>query len=282
MVQEKENTPKENLLRSRLQQLCLMDDIFMSKCFEDNNKATEIVLREILKDKSLQVHKVQTQYALKNLDGHSAVLDIYATDAEGKQYNIEIQQQNDPALSQRARYYASMLDSHALEKNTTFENLPECYTIFITKKDILKKNLPLYHVERMFQEVKAKFNDGSHIIYVNAANKDGSPLGKLMHDFSCPNPEEMFYPELADVVLHYKYTEEGGRTMCGVFEEFRKQDREEGRLAGLTEGRLAGKVDGKLEAATNMLKCGKLTQEEIASIVDLPLKDIKALADKVK
>jgi len=29
-----------------------------------------------------------------------------------------------------------------------------------------------------------------------------------------------------------------------------------------------------------MLKCGKLTQEEIASIVNLPLEDIRILAEK--
>lgn len=45
--------------------------------------------------------------------------------------------------------------------------------------------LPIYHINRMVEETGKKFQDEAHIIYVNGAYRDESPLGILMHDFSC-------------------------------------------------------------------------------------------------
>ena len=46
----------------------------------------------------------------------------------------------------------------------------------------MDKGLPLYHVERIIQETKERFEDGSHIIYVNGSYKnDDDTVGKLMH-----------------------------------------------------------------------------------------------------
>lgn len=44
-----------------------------------------------LMDDDFKVEKIETQHLIKNLQGRSIILDIYATDHVGKQYNIEIQ-----------------------------------------------------------------------------------------------------------------------------------------------------------------------------------------------
>ena len=42
------------------------------------------------------------------------------------------------------------------------------------------------------------FNDGSHIVYVNASHQDfGTALGKLMHDFHCVKSKDMTDPVFA-------------------------------------------------------------------------------------
>ena len=41
------------------------------------------------------------------------------------------------------------------------------------------------------------FGDGSHIIYVNGKYRGNDEIGKLMHDFSCTNPDDMNYEALA-------------------------------------------------------------------------------------
>ena len=57
----------------------LMDDTFMSKVFEDKACA-ELLLRVILNRDDLTVVRVVSQFELKNLQGRSARLDIYAID----------------------------------------------------------------------------------------------------------------------------------------------------------------------------------------------------------
>ncbi len=65
----------------------------------------------------------------------------------------------------------------------------------------MDKGLPLYHVERIIQETKERFEDGSHIIYVNGSYKnEDDPIGKLMHDFRCTSSIDMFYDELKNTV----------------------------------------------------------------------------------
>lgn len=48
------------------------------------------------------------------------------------------------------------------------------------------------------------FEDGLHILYVNGEYRGKDSLGDLMHDFSCPNPDDMKYEELAKKVRYYK------------------------------------------------------------------------------
>ena len=143
----------------------LMDDTFMSKVFEDKACA-ELLLRVILNRDDLTVVKVVSQFELKNLQGRSARLDIYAVDEHGKQYDVEVQRSDDGAAPRRARYNSSLLDANLLNPGDKFDELPESYIIFITEHDVLKGGKPLYTVNRTISELDhAIFTDGSHIIY---------------------------------------------------------------------------------------------------------------------
>ena len=59
----------------RIRGFRLMDDDFMSKCFEDY-ACVELVLRIILEKEDIKVEQVRTQYKIKNLHGRSIILDI--------------------------------------------------------------------------------------------------------------------------------------------------------------------------------------------------------------
>lgn len=50
----------------------------------------------------------------------------------------------------------------------------------------------------------ASFDDEAHIIYVNSQIKDDTELGRLMHDFSCIDADDMKYKILADRVRYFK------------------------------------------------------------------------------
>ena len=246
----------------RIRGFRLLDDDFMTKCFEENIEATELVLGIVLNKPDIKVEKVQTQYSMKNIKGRSLRLDIYATDSENKKYNIEIQRADKGAGAKRARYNSSLIDSNILPAGVEVENLGETYVIFITENDVIGKNKPIYHIERYIMEAEEYFNDGSHIIYVNASYKDDTELGKLMHDFSVTEPDNMYFKVLADATGYYKKDKEGIQAMCKAMEDMITDDRK--------------------EAAMRMLESGKLTNEDIAKFLELPLEIVEELADSLQ
>ena len=138
----------------RIRGFRLLDDDFMTKCFEENIEATELVLRIVLNKPDIKVVKVQTQYSMKNIKGRSLRLDIYATDSEDKKYNIEIQRADKGAGAKRARYNSSLIDSNILPAGFEVENLAETYVIFITENDVIGKNKPIYHIDRYIKEAR--------------------------------------------------------------------------------------------------------------------------------
>ncbi|MBR0031001.1 MAG: hypothetical protein IJP61_01740 [Treponema sp.] len=56
-------------LVAKIQEFCLFDDDFMSKVFEDDKEATELLLRIILKRNDLTVTESKGQVSVKNLRG---------------------------------------------------------------------------------------------------------------------------------------------------------------------------------------------------------------------
>ena len=209
---------KNDLLES-IQEFTLLDDPFMTKVFEDDIERTQFLLRIILKNDKIKVKKASTQKRIKNLQGRDLQLDILAEKANGQKFNVEVQNADAGAIPERARYHMSLLDAKSLPKSRYFDKLPENYVIFITKNDVLKDNLPIYHIHRTVDENGKSFNDGSHIIYVNSQIQDETPLGRLMHDFHCQNPDDMHYKELAEKARYFKQDEEGIEKMGDVMEK---------------------------------------------------------------
>ena len=254
-----------------MRNVTLLDDGFMSRVFEDDVEITEFVLKIIL-NKNLKVKSVKTQYSIKNLRGHDVRLDIYAESEDGKEINIEIQRQDKGAGAKRARYNSSMLDTNSLMTGENFDALPETYVIFITERDVLKLNEPIYFIERMIVGKNKIFNDEAHIVYVNNSIQDDTPLGKLMHDFACHDPAKMFYKEIADKVKIHKEEEEVDYKMSGfmdkIIERVRRETTEKVRR------------ETALENALKMIKKGKLTLEEIAECAGLSLLEVKELSAK--
>ena len=201
----------------------LLDDDFMVRVFEDR-ECTELMLRIILEKPDLEVINVSTEYTVQNLYGHSVRLDVYAKDSKGNEHNIEIQRDDRGAGVKRARGNSSILDANYKDAGQYFENLPETYVIFITENDVLNGDLPIYHIERVIFETGERFDDNSHIIYVNNRKQDKeTPLGKLMHDFACMDANDMYYSTLADRVRYYKEDEKGVDNMCKAMEEMRAE-----------------------------------------------------------
>ena len=305
------NYPDYQKNLERIRRLRLLDDDFFNVCFNNDTECTQFLLRILLERDDLKVINATAQHSIKNLEGHSVILDVFATDENGIRYDIEIQRADSGALPQRARYNSSLIDAQNLPSGEDYKQLRESYVIFITENDVIGNDKPIYHIERVIKETGADFGDGSHIIYANASYRDQSRFGRLMHDLCCSDPNDMHYSILAQKTRYFKEDTEGVKGMCKIFEEIKQegieqgielgrvqgieQGIEQGRVQGIEQGRVQGieqgRVQGKAEERENamrresaikkafrMLIDGKLTLEEIAAYTDLSLDEIKEIA----
>lgn len=220
-AKKSKRTQPETTVEEIVDNLTLFDDDLMSIVFDGNIPATELLLKIILERNDIKVLSVVGQKELKNpvVGGRNIRLDILAKDGQGEQFNIEVQRKDSGASERRARFHSSMIDSRMLVHNQDFKEIKDSYMIMITQKDYFSNGLPIYTVNRHIEELKVRFEDGSHIVYVNGSYKGDDPIGKLMHDFNCKKSKDMYHKELADGVRHFK--EEGGKKMvCDAVEEY--------------------------------------------------------------
>ena len=256
----KEQKQQKNL--ERIKNFRLLDDDFMTVCFQDNIEATELIIRIIMEKSDLHVIDVKTQYTVKNIHGRSVRLDIYATDNLNKKYNIEIQRLGKGAGAKRARLNSSLIDAREIPAGVDSEELPETYVIFITEEDVIGDGLPLYHIDRYISETGKLFGDEAHIIYVNAEIKDETPLGRLMADFACTNPEDMYYSKLAKRVHYFKRDKKGVQIMCKAVEDMIYEE--------------------KLEIVENLLELGDITDERIAKATGVSLEEVLEIKEELQ
>ena len=262
---------KQDLLNS-IKEFTLMDDPFMTKVFEDDIECTQLILQIILENDTIKVKKASTQKRLKNLQGRDLQLDILAEKADGTKFNVEVQNESSGAIPQRARYHMSLLDAKSLPKGEYFDKIPENYVIFITKEDVLKGLLPIYHIHRAIDENGSSFADGSHIIYVNAKIHNDTPLGRLMHDFCCKNPDDMHYKKLAEKIRYFKEAKEGLDKMGDVMEKLIAKREKEAIKKTEKEARIS--------FAKEMLANNE-SIEKIVKYSKLSVKEVRALATKM-
>ena len=219
------------------------------------------------------------EYAYQYDDiGNRVRFDVFARDSKGKEYDIEIQRENDGADPKRARYNSALMDANALKSGEDFGKLRDTYVIFITENDVMGGGKDVYQIDRMIRELDCKsFGDGTHIIYVNGATRSKSDIGKLMHDFLCSNAAEMYFDLLKRRVSEFKNSEEGRHYMCEAMERIKAEGIVEGEARGVERG----KRENMLATAKRMLKDGILALKDIARYTGLSLAQVKKLQPTV-
>jgi hypothetical protein len=242
----------------------------MRVLFRDNLPLAEIVLRIITGKKDLKLTKEETQKDLIRLVGARGIcLDVHGVDDQNQQYDLEVQRADDGARPERARYHAGALDVGNLNAGQEFEELPTTYIIFITENDIFKAGQALYPIDRINAATGKPFNDRQHILYVNASYKGEDPLGLLMHDFLCSDPDDMFTKLLAEKTRYLKSDPKGVDLMCKVMEDLR----EESIQRGIDQTRV--------ESIKNLMKNVGWTLQQAMDALEIPASEQPKYASKI-
>ena len=237
-----------------LEQLTLLSDVFMSVVLSDRN-ACQHVIRILMDDPGIELVSVRTQYVISKVISHGARLDVLAEDKKGVICHLEIEGADVADHARRTRFYGSVTDGEFLRKGRDYNELPERYIFYISRKDIWKDGYTVYEEEKRFRQTGKKHNDGSHLIYVNAEIDDGSRIAKLMKYFKTADPFDDSEGELSKRVRFLK-TEEGGiEIMCEIMERIRE------------EGRESGMKESHKKTAWNLEKMG-MPLDTIAKVVE--------------
>ena len=253
-----------------IRRITMEDHEFFALCMRGNIKGAELIVRIILARDDIRVRSIETEYEMQNIAHHSVRLDAYCTDEEGRLYDIEIQVDEKGALPQRARYYSAMMDTSVLGKGEGYDTLPESYVIFITWGDIIGDGKAVYTIDRRVAETWKIFGDGTHIVYVVAPlAEEDTELGRLMHDFMCPDPGKMYYTDLRGKAAEAKEDKEEREAMGPIMREIYNK--------GIETGRKEGAETGRRETAHTMLADGQLPLSKIAEYSGLSLGEVQSI-----
>lgn len=161
-----------------------------------------------------------------------------------------------------------------------FRGLPETFVIFICKDDIMGLGKGLYWFRRR-TDSGMELDDGSNILFVNGSYEGDDELGRLVRDLQENDSSKITNKVLADRFEEAREdikVRRDKRMVVTHFDKLMEKSKEEGIAEGLAEGKLEGLAEGKIESAHNLLKLGKLTNEEIAEVTGLSLDQIEAMA----
>ena len=254
---QKQKDHEDDLIR--LRGFRPVDDTFMRILFRDNLPLAEYVLRIITGKDDLHLTKEETQKDLVRLVGARGLcLDVHGIDDNNQQYDLEVQRADNEARPERARYHASALDVENLSAGQEFEELPTTYIIFITENDIWGAGQAVYPVSKTIAGLNAAFEDRQHVLYVNASYKGDDPIGDLMHDFLCSDPDEMLTPILAEKARFLKTDPKGVDIMCKAMDELREQSIKRGEEAAL------------LMSIKNIMEGLKYTAQQAMDLLKIP------------
>ena len=92
---------------------------------------------------------------------------------------------------------------------------------------------------------------------------------RLIHDFSCKESKDMYYPELAKGIRHFK-EEEGGRViMCEAVERYAEKYAEK-YAERYAEGK---RIDTLYETVKNLMETMQLSAEQAMSAIKISEND---------
>lgn len=203
----------------RMKHLNPIDDEFFKKMAEDKNFCQE-VLRIVMEDPGLTVQELIPQNSVKNLQGHSVVLDSFCKTSDNQHCNIEVQKENDDDHLRRVRYNGACITVNITNTGSKFKQVPDVCVIFISKSDIFKGNLSLYHVDSVIRETGEIINDGWKRVFLNTKVKDGSDVSRLMTIFTEDNAyDDQRFPYTSARKRLFKETPKGENEMSDIVRE---------------------------------------------------------------
>ena len=196
-------------------------------------------------------------------DYRSIRLDVYATDAEGSQYNVEMQGENKGDLPKRSRFHQAEMDAMGLWPGESFNELEPNYVIFICCFDPFGKGLFRYTFTNRCEEIEMRLGDGTMKVFFNTRGRNKEDVSPELVNFlkyvenSTDECVAALHDDLVQQIHEYvkaiKRSREWRRKYMR-FEELLQKERREGHSEGYESGLESGREEGETRMLTLITK----------------------------
>ena len=256
-----------------LEELTIMDDYMFGVVMCDK-KNLKPLLEYILKIKIADIEFIERQKTEKEgYESHAVRLDLYVTDDCGRVFNVEVQTSDKKNLPKRMRYYQGVIDVELLSPGANYNDLGQCFVLFICNYDPFDRERYIYTFEnRCVEESDLPFGDETVKVIANTRGTVGEiseELKELFLDFDKGIATGAYTRQLDDAVKSVKASEERRHEYMVMMireMEARAEALEEGRAEGRQEGREEGALEERQRVAIDMLKENGMSISFIAKI----------------
>ena len=241
--------------RRTLQELTFKDNFLFAATLLDPENC-RLVLERILEIPIEHVEVSAEKSIVYHPEYKGVRLDVTARDEARTHYDVEMQIAAQD-IRTRARYYHSQMDMELIRLGTGYDELPDCYVIFICDFDPIGLSKYRYTLQKtLVEDGNYHYCDGSHTVMLSTrgTNVDEVPpelvrflkfveanLADSTKDFKDPLVER-----LQQSIQEIKRNRVMGERYM-LFEDLLKDEYSEGKKDGLEQGRLEGKAEGKAE-----------------------------------
>ncbi|MCM1113615.1 MAG: Rpn family recombination-promoting nuclease/putative transposase [Muribaculum sp.] len=165
----------------RFQDLNLADAYLFAAALEDAETCR--IALEILLGRDVKHVTVHAEHSvLFSKDYRSIRLDVYAKDAEGSDFNVEMQGDNEGNLPKRSRYHQSQMDVMSVPPGSDFNELCPSYVVFICRFDPFGGGFYRYTFTNRCAENGSELGDGTVKIFLNTKGRNASEVPEeLVH-----------------------------------------------------------------------------------------------------
>ena len=236
-------------IRQKLAQADFTDDVMFGLVMsqlEICRKFLKAVLpqHDFTKLKIVDQSHLKTDYLSK-----AGRLDIHCQDADGNQYDIELQMTNEHNVAQRSKYYHALMANHMLRAGETYQALKETYVIFLCPFNPLDTEGGAVEHYQMTSRTGTQLNDGTHTLILNASgNWDGVSddlKGILQLLLKKPASFGQLGPQIMDRIDEIKHSKPGGRKYMELTGAFWQGAIDEGIKIGKKDGIKIGEQRGE-------------------------------------
>ena len=190
-------------------------------------------------------------------------------EGDDKVYDIEMQVATEDALPQRIRYYHSAIDRQILDAGENYEDLRDCYVIFVCRYDPFGMGKAVYQFQTIDENLNLKLEDGCNTIVLNTKSPIAEipeglrPLFEYIEEGKVE--QDAFVHEIDDRVEKANLDEE----VQGIMTIGQEIDLWKSRAEkAYDKGEQAGIAQGILETARRMYAKG-LPEEVIKEVTNL-------------